>query len=176
VQADDAVADRKRHVARLVAAREREQRGDAGDALHQVVVGGFWRVRPRLPVADEGDIDQLRIDGAQIVVAELQAPHRGRADVADDDVGVLAQPQQRVAPFRPLEVEHDRALVTVELQIDGAHPRIAHRLAAAHHVAVRRLDLDHVGAVVGQNLRRVRSHDDGREVDDAQALQGQHGR
>jgi hypothetical protein len=33
--------------------------------------------------------------------------------------------------------------------------RAAH--ASAHQIAFRRLDLDHVGAVVGENLRSVRA-------------------
>ena len=50
-----------------------------------------------------------------------------------------------------------------------AHPWIAIRPGVAHHVAARRLDLHDVGAEVGEDLRRVRPHHHGGEVEDAHA-------
>src|SRR5262249_5711186 len=44
-----------------------------------------------------------------------------------------------------------------------------HRAGVPHDVALGRLDLDHVGAVVGEDLRRVGAHQYGRHVDDAHA-------
>ena len=48
---------------------------------------------------------------------------------------------------------------------------LAARAGPAHQVAASGLDLDHVGAVVGEDLRRERAGDHRRGVDDAQPLQ-----
>ena len=45
-------------------------------------------------------------------------------------------------------------------------PAALHRADVAHVVALVRFDLDHVGAELGEDLRRERPHDDGREVED----------
>ena len=117
-------------------------------------------------------MDEARIDLAQILVGKLQAPHRRRTGVGEEDVGAGAELQQRLARRRLLQVEHEAALVAVELQIERAHVRaLCRRAGAAHQVAASGLDLDHVGAVVGEDLRRERAGDHRRGVDDAQPLE-----
>src|SRR5262249_18743555 len=51
----------------------------------------------------------------------------------------------------------------------GTHAVVHVRAEAASHVTGRRLDLDHVGAELRQQLRGVRARDDGRQVDHADA-------
>jgi len=71
-----------------------------------------------------------------------------------------AQMQQRLACRRLLHVENEAALVAIQLQIERPHIGAAGRSdAPTHEVALRRLDLDDIGAVVGENLRGVRSED-----------------
>src|SRR5437870_419574 len=70
-----------------------------------------------------------------------------------------------------LEIEHDRALVAVGVEKDVPHAGMAERPGVAHHVAAGRLDLDHVGAEVGEDLRRVRAHHHRGEVEHAHAVQ-----
>ena len=77
-----------------------------------------------------------------------------------------------------LEVEREAALAGVDVQEDAAPLRV--RLVvregtdAAHRVAaVRALDLDHVRAVVGVELRRVGPGGALREIEDANPLEGQ---
>ena len=88
-----------------------------------------------------------------------------------EDVRVLAQAQERAAAALLFHIEDDPALVAVHLQMQVPHPRPVHRRGAPHDVALRRLHLDHFGAVVRENLRRVWAHDDRREIDDADAMQ-----
>src|SRR5439155_2885726 len=83
----------------------------------------------------------------------------------------LAQTQQRAAASLPFYVEDDPALVAVHLQVQVPHAAPVHGRGAPHDVAFRRLDLDYFGAVVREDLRRVGTHDDGGQVDDADALQ-----
>ena len=77
-----------------------------------------------------------------------------------------SQPQQRFAPFRLLQVEHEAALAAVEVQVEVPHAAVLHRRHVAHVVAFVRLDLDDVGAELGEDLGRERTHHDGGEVED----------
>ena len=67
-----------------------------------------------------------------------------------------------------LQVEHQAALVAVER--GEAHAlAVADRRRGAAHVAARRLDLDHVGAHVGEQRAAQRAGDEVRQLDDADA-------
>ena len=171
IDADNAIGQRQRHVTRLLAAGLSGGRRQRADALNEIVVGGLAGIRSVVAVADQADIDQPRIDFAHVVIAELQPPHRRKPRIVHQHIGALAQPQQRRPRRRLLQVEHDAALVAIELQIKRAHVGVFGRAALAHQIALRRLDLDHVGAVVRQDLRGVRTQHHRREIDDAQALE-----
>ena len=67
------------------------------------------------------------------------------------------------------EVEADRALVAVDADEIGRVLFVEGRAPVAHLVACGRLDLDHVGAVVGEDLRAIGAAEHAREIDHAQA-------
>lgn len=75
-------------------------------------------------------------------------------------------PIDHLARFGLLEVQADAALAAVEVQVDRPHARLEVRAHLAHDVALGRLELDHVGAVLRQHLGRERTHDDAGEVED----------
>src|SRR3546814_5316302 len=66
-----------------------------------------------------------------------------------------------------LQVQHDRALVAVQVQVQVAHAGVAHGPHRAHVVAGGGFDLDHVGPQVAQYLRGIGPHDDRAQVQDA---------
>ncbi len=70
-----------------------------------------------------------------------------RAEILDDDVGLLRQFEEDLLPLLGLEVKRQAALVAVQvLEVEAVAPRagdIAPRLA-------RLLDLDHIGAPIGK--------------------------
>jgi hypothetical protein len=82
------------------------------------------------------------------------------------------QLQQHLAALGPGEIERDRALVAVDAGEVGrdALP-VERRAPGARLVALRRLDLDHVGAMVGQHLPAVGTAQHARQVDNFQAVQ-----
>src|SRR5690606_32563952 len=86
-------------------------------------------------------------------------------------IGTLGQAQAGLATRVGLQVEHDRALVAVQMQIQGAHARIAHGPHRAHVVPRRGLDLDHVGTQVTEDLRGIRPHDNRTQIENADARQ-----
>ena len=90
----------------------------------------------------------------------------------DEGIGAFDHLQERRARRLVLEVEAKRALVAVHVEIGRAHARRLARLAdVAHRVALRRLDLDDVGALVGQQHGAVGPEDDVGEVDDPDAFE-----
>ena len=118
--------------------------GDAGDHEPSGCGDAARRAEPELAPAA----------GPEVLDQDATRRRRGGAGLA---VGIV------------LEVEHDRALAAVgELAPQaGAVARVApgHRAQA---VAVGVLDLDDVGAEVGQVAGAVRAGDHGRQVDDAE--------
>jgi hypothetical protein len=86
-------------------------------------------------------------------------------------VGAGDQPAQRLGALGGLQVEHDRALVAVQRQVDRAHAGVLRDAVGAHQVALGPFDLDHVGAKVGQHLRGQRPEHDRGEVEHADAVQ-----
>src|SRR5258708_2210758 len=67
------------------------------------------------------------------------------------------------------KVEPDRALVAVDADEIGRVVAVEGRSPVAHLVAGGRLDLDHVGTMVGEDLRAVGSAEHAREIDYAQS-------
>ena len=92
-----------------------------------------------------------------------RAPAQAWAEALHDHVGFRGQLQQPAAPGVFLEVEHQAALVHVEAREELG--------IGAHGVAPRRLDLEDVGAELGQELRRVRPRTPDREVQDPKSRQ-----
>jgi hypothetical protein len=169
-QADTLVGDPARRILRpALRCGLRSQRGHAAAGLDQVVERGAFRIGPILAEADQGAIDELGVDAGQHLVAQAQAFHGLRAHVAHHRVGAAHHLQQRVAACGVLQVEHDAALAAVELQKQRRHAGVAARRVVARQVALRRLDLDHVGTQVTQGLGGVGAHRDAGQVEDANA-------
>ncbi len=164
-------------------ARLRRSVGRAGhahqpaDRLDERVVARECRA---LPLAEARDlaVDDAWVDGGDLLVAEPEALERARLEVRDHHVRALAQPTCELAVGGVAEVEDDRALVAIRgMVVGGAALRIRRRRPASRVVAVRRLDLDDVGAQVAERLRDERAREHPGQVDDAQAVQcGSHGR
>ena len=104
----------------------------------------------------------------QSVGRQAEALERTRPEVLDEHVGLVEEREEDVAVGGDLEVEDDRALVAIdELPPQAlAVARVAPR-QATKGVAVRVLDLDDVGAEVGEVARAVRTGEHGRQIDDA---------
>src|SRR5882757_1743781 len=101
---------------------------------------------------------------------EAGAGERFGPHVADEDIGAGDQPKQGGVPVRLLEIEDDRALVAVEVDELARHAGMAAAFGhGAQEIAAGRLNLDDVGAVVGERSRADRPDDDRRQVDDADA-------
>ncbi len=156
--------------------------GDGHDAAHRLadhVVGRKVRIGALAgaDVAEAADrgVDQLRVARVQRLVAEAQAIHDAAAVVLDHRIGIVAELQDEFAAGRRLEVDGDRLLVAVHRGEVAAErlELIVGMIGAddARVVAVERLDLDDLRALVGQQHRAVGAGQHLREVDDPHAIE-----
>ena len=137
----------------------------AADGQVVDVVAGPVGARATLAVAGGGAEDDPRVDRAQLVEADAQAVGHAGPEALDHHVRGAGQGQERAAPVGVLEVERRppqvaRAAVGVERRTEG-------RRAAAGH----RPDLDHGGAVVGQQAGAPRRRPHGGQVEHRDAGQ-----
>jgi hypothetical protein len=108
-------------------------------------------------LAEAGDAQhhQPRVDVEQRVGAEPPLLHDPRPEVLHDHVRVGDELAQQLLPLRPAEVQRDRALVAGD-HLPPQAVALAVPAVRAGRVAVRVLDLEHVGAHVAEQHRRDR--------------------
>src|SRR5215472_91832 len=120
-------------------------------------------------VARNGAIDQLGFDRRERFVIEAKPAHHARPEILDDHIGGGGESPDRVDGWRRLEIEDDALFPGIELAKAGAGA-VPQWWPGAHHVALGRLHLDHLGAEIGQQARTMRSGDRGREIEYANAF------
>ena len=134
-----------------------------------VVVAAVDRRRPHSyehPVVGEQG-HQPRVELRKPRIVELEIGHRAGPQVLDQHVRALRELAENLFSFRGLEIQRQRPLVAVE-------PDEARRLAVEEGrcganliAAVGVLDLDHVGAQIGEDLPRPRPGQDARKLENA---------
>ncbi len=133
-------------------------------------------------MARHGHVDDARIDGANVVVAEPQTVHDVGTIVFKDDVADGAELQEDVAAGVPGEVEREAVLIAVVV-VEVRRPVVPVGLRARDQPKAAELvplswgfDLDDLGAVIAEHACAERSGPNGREVDDAHPFKrGAHG-
>jgi hypothetical protein len=128
-------------------------------------------VRTGLAKAADRHVDEIGTHGAHCRFAHPHALGGAGPEVLHEDVRGLDQTLEQQKPARVFEVEDHRAFVAIGR---GEHRRQAGALATitADEVArTRRLDLDHVGALIAEQHRRHRSRNHLGDVDDANAVE-----
>ena len=98
----------------------------------------------------------------QRVVADAEAVHDAGPEALDDHVGGGGELAERVDAGVGLQVARDRPA--------RARPHLV-PVVGAERVAARRLDLDHVRALLGEEQHPERARDAPRQVEDADAVE-----
>ena len=145
-----------------------------GDRLHDQVVAGQRRALPAAAeAADRGVDDAAGCAAATVVVVEPEAGQPAGPEVLDQRRrrGAASSRRERDV-VGVLEVERDRALVAVDAEVVGRDAVAHRRHPGAGVVAGRALDLDHLGAEVGEQHRGVGPGEDPGEVGDQQPAAG----
>jgi hypothetical protein len=114
-------------------------------------------------------IDDAWIDSASPLVAESQPIERAGGKVIEDHVGVLDQALEDRLALGLTKVEREVLLVAVI----GKEGRAVVAAAATGVAAVRMLDLDYVGAQVGEDHPAARAGDDMAQLEDTNPFQRQ---
>src|SRR5205823_2790364 len=127
-----------------------------------------------LAEAEAADVDDACVRFLHRLVRKPEARHRLRPDVVHQHIGALRERQACLQRRRMLEIQDDRALVAVGVEVDRAHAGVLERPGVAHDVAAGWLDLDHVRAEVAEDLRRIRPHHHSGEIEHAHAGERTH--
>ena len=153
--------------------------GLAGDphvarvALDQVVEAGLARPGPGGPEAAEGAADDARIHVLELGVGEPEPGGQIAPHVVEDGVGDLHEIVENGAARRVLEIEGERLLAAIErLEVERVLlVQVGRHVAGA--VAAHRgiLDLDHLGAQVGEDLRAEGAGSELGDGEDADAVE-----
>ncbi|CPM74670.1 Uncharacterised protein [Bordetella pertussis] len=148
---------------------------DAHQPAHGLGAGVVARQAAQRAVgaeAADAAMHQARKGLAQRVVAQPPLLQRAGLEILHQHVGVGQQAAQQLLAGKLRQVQRHATLVAVDADEVGGGLAGERRPPAARLVAAGRFDLQHVGAVVGEDLGAVRAAQHARQVDDAAALQG----
>ena len=133
-------------------------------------IGAAARPRALLPEAGDGAIHEPRIQGRQCFVVEPESLHHAGTIVLDDHVALGGELANQRNGFRTFQVESDALLAGVELGEIGASA-VAARRPRADEIALRRFDLDDLGAQVRHQPRGIGARHHGGEVQHPHAVE-----
>ena len=139
-------------------ARQASDRHQPAEALGDLIVTGAIAIGAALAEARDAGVDDPRVDRAERLVVDAEAVLDVGPEVLDDDVGPGGELLEDLDAARVLEVERHRALVAVQvLEVE---------LVAGEVVLLLRLDLDDVGAHLGELAHAGGTGSRAGEVDD----------
>ena len=148
---------------------------DPAHALGDQVIAAARRVRPRAAEPAHRAIDEPRVHRGERLVPEAQPLGHARPVILDEDVRGLREALDDLDTFGRLEVDREPALAPVHRHESRAVAVLRDRRQLARGLARDgRLDLDDVGAHVGEVHRAERRRHRLREVDDAETLERFH--
>ncbi len=186
-----ATQQRHQHAREAMQAAYQISDRNAGDRRPSVVAQGqaqhaghgFERQVVRHPagigagLAERADraIDDARVLGAHRVVADAEARRDTGPERLHDHVSLAGETKQVGAAGFALEVEHDALLAAPHVAEKHRGALVLRQNVAAGIALSRRLDLDHLRAVVGQRGGEIGTRQEPGEVDDLDAFE-LHGR
>ena len=134
--------------------RKAGRRDQPRDRLDRQIHRQIVAIRPRKAVTRARGVDETRVDPVQYLPADAEPVHDPGREILQQHVAALDHSEQQRAAALVLQVEGDRALVGVQHR-DRKGRALARRRPPAQRLALRRLDLDHVGPGLGHQQGRV---------------------
>ena len=128
---------------------------------------------PRAVLSEGADraIDNARIAGTHGLIADAETIDRAGTKRFHKDIRGLTKRQQRLALRRVLEIDHHALLAAIEIAEEHRARPVGEPDVPAGIAFARRLDLDHLGAVIGHRQGQIRSRQEHAEIDDADAFE-----
>src|SRR5262249_47569847 len=149
--------------------------GGPGEPRGGWVGAGAVFVGAGLAVAGGGDVEEPRVERGRRLVAEPEPLHDAGPEVLDEDVGARDQLPGDGLAVGVLEVDGQAPLVPVGRHEEDADPvlvEVAARPVPLPECPARRLDLDDVGAEVGEERVARGAEQELGEAEEADALEG----
>jgi hypothetical protein len=164
VEAGHEIAEADRRTRRTPA--DRTGRGhQTRHPLDEQVIGGQVAHWPVLAEAGDADDDEARVQPRHLHDRQPEAFERSGPEVLDQDVRAFEQSAEDGELVRAFEVERDAELVAVQEPVVRARS-VDERAESAGVVSARRLDLDHLGAEIGEQHPAERSRKNTSELED----------
>ena len=169
-------------VSNLQAGHRRTALGGAAEQEHAGnrrvvdVVAGAVAKRSILAITADAAEHDPRVHLAQRGKPDAESIHHSRSEALDDHVGGRGKAEKCLTPHGILEIDRERALVAVE--------RVEHRRVLIHErrhpaqvvTAGGVLDLDDVGAEVGQEHSAEWPREQPGQIEDSNVVECRHGR
>ncbi len=172
VDPGEVVGDRRRAGRHRRAVGIAGEEGEAAEGVGDAAEAGAVAVGAGLPVAGDADHDQPGIAFAQRLPADAPALERADLEILDQDIGLADQALQDVGALVGAQVERHRLLVALLAEEQQGFLALALGAEAAQRVAgPRQLDLDRLGAELGELGGAERPGDVARHVEHADAVE-----
>ena len=152
------------------AARRAGDRHQPAHALRDLVEARPLGVRPVLAEAGNAGEHDALVDLLQRLIIDAEAVLHVGPEVLDHDVGLFDQPLEGRETLRRFQIERHAAFVALKILEVGAFARTARPLAFRE--MRRRLDLDDVGAPVGELAHAGRPRAHARQIENGEAGKG----
>ena len=166
---------------------ERRTIGLAGHAhqpahpLGEEIVAAARCIGAVLPETGDRAIDDPRVDRPDRGIIQPVFGQPANLEILHQHIGPRGQPPDQFGPLRRCQIDRRAALVAVGAKIIGALARIVRSVgkleerrtpAAGIVAAAGLLDLEHVGAEIGEDLGRPRTGQDPRKVQHLDPFEG----
>ena len=142
----------------------------AGHGLQREIVRGAAGIGAVLAEGADRAIDDARVLRGDRLVADAEARGDTGAERFDQHVGFAGETEEIGPALLALEVEHDALLAAAHVAEEYRGARVGRQDVTAGIALAGRLDLDHLGAVIGQRGGEIRSRQEPGEIDDLDAL------
>ncbi len=121
------------------------------EALDHRIVDPALRVGPVVAVAADRAVDDVRVDRADLGLAEPQTLHRAGAEILYEDIRLGGELLHDLATLFFLDVDRDRSFAAVCVGVERRDSTAKEVRHAGDVARPRRLHLHHAGALVGQH-------------------------
>ena len=144
---------------------------DTAFRLNCIVISRLVGIGSAAAVAIAIGVDNVRLDRGYRRIIKAQPRDCFRAHGVDEDVSTGDHLPQRFFAVGAFDIEHDTALTAVHVDEYARHARHWPGRDVADIIAARCLHLDHIGAHVRHDLRRIGSENHTSQVNNANASQ-----